>query len=394
MPVKQSYSDSLSLIRSVVPEFDLLSPKDVPFLKAISGGTDDEPSLNSLKGKCIGTKHEWVEKGDPALDTTVGAAAAAGDVTIGFPAPFLAALQEGQIYLNETTNEQFIVGAPTGGRALAYVNPVPVSRAFAGTVAAAMSVGQVLRLVGRAHLEGADAPADRFITPAMPWNVVQEITATIDVSEFEEAIQRYGFDDAVETETMDKTRALMRQLSRQVFLGRRSVGSANSPASMGGLGEFIDIAGGNVQNAASGALTSAMVHNVMQSIYEKVGLSQMPDLIVCNAWGRRKLTQIFATTNVTTFRDQEERRGGVKVDTIVTDFGDVGVLLDDTVRPTDVWLIRSDCIGIGPLQGKELRREPLAKVGTSDRWMLTGGYTLEVRGWAKHGLIKNISLVA
>ena len=78
---KVTYADTTTQVRSVVPEFDLLSATEVPFLKLISGGDDMNPSLSSLSAPCEATKYEWMEDEDFSLQTTLGAAVADGSTT-------------------------------------------------------------------------------------------------------------------------------------------------------------------------------------------------------------------------------------------------------------------------------------------------------------------------
>ena len=70
-PMVSLYDDSNAgpntMVRSVVPVFDLVSPKELPFLKFISGGDDNSPGLNSLSEPCVSTKFEWMEEQDAPL---------------------------------------------------------------------------------------------------------------------------------------------------------------------------------------------------------------------------------------------------------------------------------------------------------------------------------------
>jgi hypothetical protein len=380
---RYSYSDTTTAIRSVVPEFDLVSPTDFPFLKLIGGGADDKPSLNTLSTPCTATKYEWLELADPALSTTLTAditATAATGVTLA--TADVPNIVEGMILL--IGSEQLLVGATNGA------NPVPVTRGFAGTTAAtAASSSATVTVIGRVHKEGADAPADRTLFPTMPYNYVQEIAATIHASEIEQAISRYGIDDAVEFETRNKSRDLFHLMERGCFYQTRVAPGSGAYPVYGGLRDFIPAA--NQADKSAGAIATTDVLNLMQTIYGAVGTSGMPTVAVCNAWVRRKLTTIFATTNITSFRPQESKYGGLKVDTVVTDFGELDILLVANCPASDLYLLKPDKLGIGPLAGMDLKREMMAKTGSADKWMIYGAYTFEVRAAKCHGWIKNIS---
>lgn len=385
MGTSNTYSDTLTQARSVVDVLDFCSPEEFPFLKAVTGGTEKEPSLNNTSAEVKATKHEWIEVTDPAWNTTLAAAiVGAGDSSITIAAGYVANVTEGMILLIES--EQLLVGTTNGA------NPVPVTRGFAGTTAAAHANSTAVTIIGRAHKEGAIAPQDRKIYPLMPFNYVQEFAAKVSLSELEQAIERFGIDNAIEYDSDEKTRSLLHAMERAFFWQTKQAPASNAVGAFGGLLDYVPA--GNTVDASSGALTTDMVHNVLQNIFNTAGASKMPNLMVCNAYVRRKLSKIFATTNVTTFREQNDMRGGVKVERFMTDFGELAVLLCGNVNPTDLWIVKTDAIGMGPMRGKELTRVPLAKTGTSDEWMISGSYTAEIRKSTSHGRVKNISLVA
>jgi hypothetical protein len=225
----------------------------------------------------------------------------------------------------------------------------------------------------------------------MPYNQVMEITDTIRLSEIEQAVRRYGVDDAVEYETQKRTRELMRLVERQCFYGKRVAMANGVPGSFGGLDVYIPAA--NVVNASGGALTVEHINTVLQSIWSTAGKMNLPDTILVGAWGKRKISALYGLmTGVTNNRDVNERRGGVLVDTIQHDFGGtIDVMLSPWQPANKVYLLKADKVGIGPLVGKSFTREMLAKTGTSDKWMISGSYTLEVRASKCHGRIDSIS---
>lgn len=392
MPVnpKYTFTDTTTQIRTVVPEFDLVSPAEFPFLKMISAGDEMNPSLNSLSEPCRATKYEWLELTDPGFTTTLTAdITSTTSTSIAVATADVANIVADMILL--IGSEQVRVTAAANG-----ANPVPITRGFAGTTAAtATSSTATITVIGRAHLEGADAPNDIGLYPSMPFNYVQELAATIDVSDLEAAIARYGIDDAIEFETQNRARHLFHMLERGCFYQTKVQGTSTVPGVFGGLDDFIPSA--NTEDASSGALTTTIFHNAMQKVYNSVGPSKLPNVVVCNAWVRRKLTSIFTTVGggvPTQFRDAGEMRGGVRVDNIETDFGPLGVALVQNCKPASAYLLRIEDIGIGPMEGNEFRREMMAKTGSKQKFMLYGAYTLQVRASKRHGRITNISLAS
>lgn len=383
--MKTSIGDTTTQVRSVVADFDLLSPTDVPFLKLISGGSESDPSLNSLDAECKMTKFEWIEDADMPYVGSLSVALADGVATsVNLNAELLAHVNEGVI-LQFVSGEQALVTAAAG------TNPITVTRAWGGTTGAAQALNSEVLVIGRATREGADAPSAVFTFPTMPYNLTQTFADTILLSHIEQQIERYGIARALDYETAKKSRQLFRLMERQCFYGKRVVGTSSIPSTFGGLETFIPTA--TKTDGASGALTETLIGNGLQKIYNEVGQSMMPDTIVCGPWLRRKISSIYAkgTSFVTRTADQAERRGGVRVDTVLTDFGQMDVMMTDLCRPNYLYFIRKEKLGIGPLRNLAFKREPLAKTGTADKWMISGVYTFQVRAAKCHGFIYDLS---
>ncbi|MCS7038028.1 MAG: DUF5309 domain-containing protein, partial [Caldilineales bacterium] len=79
-------------------------------------------------------------------------------------------------------------------------------------------------------------------------------------------------------------------------------GTVGDPRVMGGLPVFVTQ---NTLSLGNGPLTQTALENIVQQCWEAGG---KPDLIVCNAWAKRKITS-FYTSSVRTTRD--ETTGGV-----------------------------------------------------------------------------------
>ena len=226
-----TYSDAVTNVRSVVNVIDLVSPKDVPFLRWVSGGTDDRPALNNLSKPCTAMKYEWLEDQDTALsltmtstgqlNTTGNLTAATTTTAIVAGTPVLTAGQAarlrvgdlvridgtGEIVWVTSVNETYDTFAATR----------QIGGASAPSVAITASATAALTIVGRAHAEGTDASADTIIVPTAPYNYVQEITGSITVTELEREVDRYGIEDKIERQTKIRTRELFRRLERNAI---------------------------------------------------------------------------------------------------------------------------------------------------------------------------------
>jgi hypothetical protein len=381
---KLTYAETTTQARSVVPEFDLLSWEEVPFLKLISGGDEKRPSLNSLSAPCRSMKYEWMEDQDFSLKTTLSAAIASTGATSCSVATADGARINPEMIL-KIDDEYVWVTANDGAGALT------ITRGFAGTTAATHADASVVTVVGRAHKEGADAPKPVYSFPDMPYNLCQQFVDTILFSDLEQAIDRYGIDNAVEYETEKRTRELYRLMERTCFYGLRTAGSGSTPSLMGGLKQFIP--GANKYSKSSNALTIDYINEAMRGVVDVVGRSQQPNTFVCNTKIREKLTKLYAfQTGVTNNRTLQERNGGTRVDTIINDWGEMDILVTPWVSQDELYLVRKEKLGFGPLADRVLQRKMIPTQGTSDKWMIFGTYTFEVRASASHALIYGTNL--
>ena len=404
-----TYSDAVTNVRSVVNVIDLVSPKDVPFLRWVSGGTDDRPALNNLSKPCTAMKYEWLEDTDTALaltmtstgqlNTTGNFTAATTTTAIVAGTPVLTAGQAARLRVGDlvridgtgeivwvtavdTTYDTFAATRAVGG-------------GVAPAIAATASATTAMTIVGRAHAEGTDASADYIITPLAPYNYVQEITGSITITELEREVDRYGIEDKIERQTKIRTRELFRRLERNAIYGFRQAGTSTSvPSTMGGLAQYINSTVGNT-TAVSGNVTKAVINTRMQATLDLVGMANMPDTLLVSPLGRTYINTCYGTaTNgqVTTYRDQNDPVGGFVTEMLRTDVGvDLQIITVNDMPTTVFYFLKKDMIGIGPLGSKEFTRTMLAKNGTSDKWQISGAYTMEVRSQLSHASLTAIT---
>jgi hypothetical protein len=379
---RTTFHDTSLQERTVVEYFDLLSPKESMFLKAISGGSPDKPGLNSLSMPCESKKYEWLEDEDPPFVSTLDTALSDSDTTLDPTATHVEYFVPGLIF--SIDDEYMIVAqASTVGS-----NPT-IERAYAGTAAAAHDAGAEIHMYGNASLEDADFKGTWTKELTSPYNVTQLFEQTILVTEMAQAIKTYGIDNALERETATKTRRMIREMNRVAFFGKRYAGTASKPSMMGGLNYYIPSV--NVTDLLGGTLETEHIATAMRNIFDRVGASNVPDTIICNSVARERMTKVFAASGVVRYSEERERTAGMVIDHIVTHFGTFDILLDQDCPQTTIYLVKLDQIGFGPMAGMPMRRMPLAKSGPVDKFGVYGTYTMEVRNSLSHAAIKNIA---
>jgi hypothetical protein len=136
-----------------------------------------------------------------------------------------------------------------------------------------------------------------------------------------------------------------------------------------------------------------MVLDLMQTIWESGGIMEADTAtLMCNGYQKRALTDIFITAK--NYQETSRTVGGVRVTTILTDFGQLNVMLNRHM-PTDQLVVLSldemaPRFGLVPGKGF-LFVEDLAKIGSSDRKQLYGEIGLEYGLETHHGKIINLA---
>lgn len=149
----------------------------------------------------------------------------------------------------------------------------------------------------------------------------------------------------------------------------------------------------NTVAAAAAQLTDTMLLDLMQSVYDNGGIMESDTAtIIVNSWQKRQLTQAFITDK--NYQEESRVLGGVRVQTIETDFGTVNVMLDrhmpaDTVAVVSLEQCRPVYLEI-PGKG-HFFAEPLARTGSKDRTQLYGEVGLGYGNEAAHGKITGLA---
>lgn len=229
-----------------------------------------------------------------------------------------------------------------------------VIRGFAGTTAASHSDQAAWKLVTSASVEGSAYVTGHTTVLDNPYNYTQIIKEAVPVSGSEEVDEKYGIADTMAYHIAKlmgdggKAGKLPILLQQTFYYGQRAAGSSTTARAMGGFEYFVTT---NKTNLSSAALTRKHIEDKMEACFLAGGT---PTTLVTNSWGMRKISSFYADTITT---DRSEERGGSKITTIVTDFGDVEVLFDKWAPSDRLYIIDPAKMGwvtYRPFQVKEL----------------------------------------
>lgn len=267
-------------------------------------------------------------------------------------------------------------------------NTLTVTRGFAGTTAASHDDDSAVYIRTIAQIEGADAVTGHTTVTSQPYNYSQIIHEAVKVSKTQQAISDYGISDTLGYHvakligggtgigSKGKAGKLVIQLANTFHYGYRAQGGATSSRAMGGAKQFIS---SNVTAKAGDAVERNDILDMMQTIHEAGG---SPDTIITGAWGLRKITQFFEGFIST---ERSESRGGSKITTIVTDFGDLSVEYDRWCPTNRMYVVEKDLMGW--VQIRPFMTDPLPSTGDYDWVNIVGEYGFVLQNEASHGYI-------
>lgn len=381
--------------RQVHELIDIMSPTSVPFLKLV--GIDGEAGKNP--------KFEWLEDRLLAESSAIaGGAVTATATTLNVTAGDGIHFQPGMLIKvtdnSDTTNfdaEYMYVTAVTTD-ALTVVRAVGLLLTGAWTTPgttglASLTTGDTIFIVGLANYENSNAPVKSSRDFTIPYNFFQAFDTSYQMSYIANKTQAYGVQQGEDARELEKAfKEVTVKLENAAFLGIRhdtDTSPTGAPRLMGGLDYYLDtltLDNGQYNANLSGAqLTEKDLNDMLQNRFYEVGPENMGKTIICGAWNKRRINDMFAPYASTT---RNERTGGVLVDTLDTDWGPIDVLMSFRCPRNKIYLVNLDFIKIHPYDGLAFFDEEKASSGAYRVHQIYGVYTMSFRNVRAMGLIK------
>lgn len=248
---------------------------------------------------------------------------------------------------------------------------VTVTRGFAGTTAAAVADGTLIKGLGTALAEGSDPEDARARDRATDSNYTQIFGPTaVHLSATEQVVAKYGVANEFQHQVFNRTRenVIMRE---QAFLyGVKYNDPASKIRTTGGLMSSIVT---NVDNTST-QLTVLTIQAQMQAGYDQGGIG---DILAANPRALVDLNGLMDSDRVRT-DVMDSRRGRQRVMSVITEYGDVTVVRNRYLDPSDAALWTREQVKRRVLRGFTMER--LAKTGDSDKVQLVCEEGLQVKG--------------
>jgi hypothetical protein len=249
---------------------------------------------------------------------------------------------------------------------------------------AAVAVNDVVEVMFVEGVEGADAREARYKQRTPAKNYTQIFDDTILISGTAEAVSQFGIDNAYETEKQKKQMEMALQLEKAIINGIPM--NNGMRRMMGGVRNFIKT---NVADASGSPLTDLeMVNDLAQEIYNAGGFKTGGRYVIIVPAKQKRAISKLTDQKILIQRDDNVR--GTVVDTIITDFGQFGIQLNDNLKSDELILADANRMAIKALTGRDFFHTYMGKTGDSTKGQLVGEYTLEFIQEKAHGRIKNL----
>ena len=332
--IRTTYTDTGVQPRSVSEMLTMIDPTEAPLLTRLGVNNETRFRLDVWPR----TKYEWLEDSMSPRDSTLTA-----DINNSVTSIAVAdgsVFKEGDIV--EIDSELIYVSEVTGNTLSVVV------RGFGGTSAASHTNTTTVSLATIARLEAADYDTGHTTTATTMYNYTQIIAEAVKVSGSEAVDEKYGIDDTMAYHLAKlmggsdgvgskfKAGKLPILLERTFYKGRRSAGSSSASRAMGGFKQFVTT---NVVDLAGAAITRKHIEDLYTQCYVAGG---DPDLLICGAHVRRKISSFYEGLITTTRTDTT---GGSRIDTVQTDFGTMEIMFHRWCPPDEVYIIEPAKMG-------------------------------------------------
>jgi hypothetical protein len=232
----------------------------------------------------------------------------------------------------------------------------------------------VLQIIGTLPTEGGDPGAMRSVDRTNPFNYTQIGQEGVQVSRTERKRAVYGVADEYTYQVQKKFKELAIRTERSFTNGVRFQSGATR--FMGGLFSYI------TTNTVSDVIANAKaaVNSLARKCYEQGGT---PRTLYVSPAIKVALSSGFDPTLRRI--DRTDTQGGFVIESILTDFGNIDVIVDRHFPTKKALLLQEEYDTRRVFDG--YFHEMLAKTGDGDKGEIVGEFTLEVKNQKAQGLL-------
>lgn len=235
-----------------------------------------------------------------------------------------------------------------------------------------------------AVIEGDDASAAAITPTVRTGNHVQTLRKVFQISDIQQAVVKAGRDSEINYQTQKKLKELSNDIEFALLLSTASASGASGTARRlkGVIGWIATNTG--TASATTVDITESALNDLLQAVWAQGGT---PKVVACGAYQKRKISGF--TTNTRNI-DADDKKLVSAVDVYYSDFGVVQIRLHRLLNSTG-YTDRLIVFGDWGLWKKAwlapVKREELARTGSSRKFMIEATLTLESLQEKGHGMI-------
>jgi hypothetical protein len=347
-----------------------------------------------IKGTAKNIEHKWVEDSLNAVSFTAKSAAST-TLTISAPAATSNVLRILRTYaiVYPETGEFYMrfPSAPVTG-----ANTVTTMQASTWAAVSTSATWYVAALP-KPDIDSASSDISKART--LRKNFTQVFERAVEITQTRKNIDIWAVADELKHQIQYRTYEIKRELNFSAISGKTllAVSPDSEQRSMAGIIQLLRdpaLSGTNTDvcvTQVSAALTEAVINALAYKIYGYGGLDEKSDAIIVVGPYQAQIISAFEKDRIR--RDPDNRKAGYYINKFISDLGyDFPIVVDRWFPKDKLLILDKSRVNIMPLQGDAWHTEKMAKTGRSEKWQISGQYTLELRNAEEaHGLAYDLS---
>ena len=370
-------------VRSVVEVFDQLRQSYPTLISLIPNGV-----------MTTSTKEEWLEDSLTPTSTTITSFDTDGDGT-GINVASTAGMRAGAI-LRFTTSADVSRTEQVQIASVDSTTALTVTRDYGSTTGVTLVVGDKVFLLSSPLNEKSEAGTSSGQEPDMVYNYTQIFERIADISRTAQAVKKYGIEDALDEQVQVKLTEIMRELNNAAIYGRRVERTSSVNGTMGGLLQYME--SGNIETTGGG-ITSAIINNMLESIFNDGGFSNNYALLCAENQARKISALNTSGSNPMVQKVESDRNLGGYISTFtgdlpVMDGFQAKIVVDPNFPKDQVAIVDMNRIELAWLTDSELRDFDATPNGYDGfKRRVLGEATIRIKnGKEAHALAKGLTV--
>jgi len=240
-----------------------------------------------------------------------------------------------------------------------------IVRGYGDTTGASHSNGVFIRLLTRANEENSIYTTEHITTPSAVSNYTQILDASVEMSETEALMSRYGINDHMDMQIgklFDNggSEGRLAQLLHETFYYGEAVARSTSPVygSMGGFNKFVTTStasSNHVVDMNGVAFELKDIYGVMRAIRNSGSGARATHLIV-NSWALEKMSQFWDDKIMVSVKETRVP-GHPEVTEVLTPHGKIRLVYDWMCPQDEMYFVNADRCGWVPY--REFKRKTI-----------------------------------